>query len=658
MASPASLTATLNDPARLAALQAALLLDSVAEPEFDRLTRLAKRVLDVPTALISLVDGRRQFFKSCIGLNGWPAEQRGTPLSHSFCQYVVHSGVPLAIDDAREDALVRENLATTELDVVAYLGVPLRSRDGHVLGTICAVDTIVRRWNDEDIAAMSDLAEGVMTEIVLGEEVRALRAAETALADAAEAAVSAAEAKARFLAGMSHELRTPLNGILGILDLLDGGEPHHRDLLRTARSSGAELLRIVNDVLDFSKLEAGKLRLDPHPFALDELVEDTCHLLAGDAHAKGLELVTWIDPRLPQALHGDGGRLRQVLTNLVANAVKFTATGEVVVRAEAATGDHVRFSVTDSGIGIAPDRLPALFDPFEQAELSTTRHYGGTGLGLTITRELVELMGGTLDAESEPGHGTTFAFTLPLTPAEDGRAAPPPFSDAPRVLVAVTHAASRAAVADYLGAHGALCELATSADEAAWLLSGDASFALVIADPAIAPVCAVPTLVLRPAGETGPDELPTPVRRAQLITAATRRLRTTATAAPATVLVADDNEINRRVITAMLGRRGVAAEAVADGAQAVQAVQNGEFVAVLMDCEMPIADGFSATERIRAAGHRIPIIAMTGHVLDEDRARCRRAGMDDHLAKPIDAHSLDAILERWIYGSRSNQQSC
>ena len=540
MASPTSLTATLNDPARLAALHAALLLDSVAEPEFDRLTRLAKRLLGVPTALISLVDDRRQFFKSCIGLNGWPAEQRGTPLSHSFCQYVVHSGTPLAIADAREDAVLRDNLATTELDVVAYIGVPLRSRDGHVLGTICAVDKVVRSWTLEDIAAMTDLAEGVMTEIVLGEEVRALRAAEHALADASAAAVGAAEAKARFLANVSHELRTPLNGLLGMLGLIE--DDRHQELLRCARSSGSELLRIVNDVLDFSKLEAGKLRLDPHPFVLADVLDDTVGLLAADARAKALELTVHVDPRLPEAVRGDGGRLRQVLTNLVANAVKFTAAGEVRVHAEAATGDHVRFSVTDSGIGIAADRLPELFEPFEQAEASTTRHYGGTGLGLTITRELVELLGGHLHAESEPGRGSTFSFTLPLPAADD---APPTF-------------------------------------------------------------------------------------------------------AGATVLVADDNEINRRLIAAMLSKRGLATEAVADGAQAVEAVQAGEFVAVLMDCEMPVADGFTATASIRAAGNDIPIIAMTGHVLDEDRERCQQAGMDDHLPKPIEAHALDAILDRWL----------
>lgn len=624
-----SLTATLNDPARLAALEASLLLDSAAEEEFDRLTRLAKRLLDVPTALVSLVDGDRQFFKSCIGMTGWPAEQRGTPLEYSFCKHVVHSGTPLAITDAREDPLVRANPAVAELDVVAYLGVPLRSREGHILGTLCAVDTEVRGWSAADIAAMGDLAEGVITEIMLREEVRALREAEQALAAAADAAVEAAETKARFLANMSHELRTPLNGIIGILRLLTDGEllDEQRDLLGTARSSGDELLRIVNDVLDFSKLEAGKLRLDPHPFGLGDLVEDTCHLIAADASAKDVQLVCWVDPALPATSRGDGGRLRQALTNLVCNAVKFTDAGDVLVRAQAAQPGHVRFTVTDSGIGIAPERLPALFEPFEQADASTTREYGGTGLGLTITRDLVELMGGRLEAESELGRGTTFTFTLPLE-ALDEPAATPSLAGA-RVHVAVAHEPTRRAIASYLAAHGAVC-----AEDAP----------LVISDRAGSGIR------LRPAAQARRGDLPSPVRRAQLVRAVSRRIGP-APVGTATVLVADDNVVNRRVITAMLTQRGVTADAVADGAAAVEAVRAGDYAAVLMDCEMPVADGFTATALIRAAEPddvRIPIIAMTGHVLDSDRARCRRAGMDDHLAKPIEPEALDAVVERWI----------
>jgi signal transduction histidine kinase len=530
-----SLHATLNDPARLAALDATLLLDSPSQPEFDRLTRLAKRLLDVPTALISLVSDQRQYFKSCVGLSGWPAERRGTPISYSFCQHVVHGGAPLAIADARSEPLVRHNPATAELDVVAYLGTPLRTRDGHVIGTICAIDTEVRHWTEDDIAAMRDLADGVMTEIALTLEVRALRAAERELAEAAEA-------KARLLANVSHELRTPMNGILGILQLLaaDDLTDDQRVLLRTASSAGDELLRIVNDVLDFSKLEAGKLCLAPQAFVLDQLVADVCRLLGADAR---VPLVASVDPSLPETVHGDSGRLRQVLTNLVANALKFTEVGRVVVRAAPAGPGHVRFSVTDSGIGIGPDRLPHLFEPFEQAETTTARRYGGTGLGLTIARDLVELLGGHLQAESQVGVGSTFAFTIPLAPV--------------------------------------------------------------------------------------------PGRRLE-----------------GRVLVADDSEVNRMVVQRMLARRGLDVDVVGDGAQAVEAVRTGDYAVVLMDCEMPVTDGFAATARIRDAGAKIPIVAMTGHAGDDDRRRCLSVGMDDHLAKPIQLAALDAVLERWLPAAR------
>jgi signal transduction histidine kinase/CheY-like chemotaxis protein len=530
-----SLNATLNDPARLAALGATLLLDSPSQPEFDRLTRLAKRLLNVPTALISLVSGERQYFKSCIGLSGWPAERRGTPIQYSFCQHVVHAGAPLAIADARTEPLVRDNPATSELDVVAYLGIPLHARCGQVLGTICAIDTEVREWSEDDIAAMRDLAEGVMTEIALTQEVRALQTAERELAEAADA-------KARLLANVSHELRTPMNGIMGILQLLSTDEltDGQRALLRTASSAGGELLRIVNDVLDFSKLEAGKLCLDPQPFVLAHLVEDVCRLLEGEAR---VALVASVDPSLPQTLRGDGGRLRQVLTNLVANALKFTEVGEVAVRAEAAGVGRVRFSVTDSGIGIAPDRLPHLFEPFEQAETTTARRYGGTGLGLTITRDLVELLGGRLQAQSVVGAGSTFSFTIPLA------------------AVAPTRVEGR-------------------------------------------------------------------------------------------VLVADDNEVNRLVVQLMLAKRGLDVDVVGNGAQAVEAVRTGDYCVVLMDCEMPVTDGFAATARIRDAGASVPIVAMTGHVGEADRRRCLGAGMDDHLAKPIERAALDAVLERWLPAAR------
>ena len=310
----------------------------------------------------------------------------------------------------------------------------------------------------------------------VAKDVTARLRAETARQKALDRAVEASRAKSEFLANMSHEIRTPLNGVMGMLELLMDTEltPDQREYARTAAISSDALLGVINDVLDFSKIEAGKLELDIHDVDPGAVVEDACGMLAHQAHAKGVELTAWIDEQMPPVVRGDGGRLRQVVVNLVSNAVKFTEAGEVSVRAGVTPLDdgdlQLDVAVTDSGIGIAPDRLPDLFDAFSQEDNSTTRRFGGSGLGLAISRQLVEKMGGELTATSEPGEGSTFRFTarVQASAAERPTRRPrPTFPEGLRVLVVDDSRTNREIVRGYLNPRVTRCEQAETVQDAA-----------------------------------------------------------------------------------------------------------------------------------------------------------------------------------------------
>lgn len=703
-----------NETLRLQALREYGVLDTEPEEAFDELTQLAASICQVPIALISLVDAQRQWFKSKVGLS---AQQ--TCRDVAFCAHAILQNQILIVEDALKDERFATNpLVASDPNIRFYAGVPLITRSGLALGTLCVIDYLPRSLTDEQCKALQTLAHQVLTQLELRGSLRVLKALlaerrqmEEAAQKAREAAEAANRAKSEFLATMSHEVRTPMNAVIGMTELLLDTEltEKQRDFVETIHSSGEALLTIINDILDFSKIESGKLQLEQRPFNLRTCIEESFDLLAPEAAQKGLELVYLIDESTPESIVGDISRLRQILVNLLCNAVKFTQSGEIKLAVkvrklgvesdkQASKRSEILFAMQDTGIGIPMERLNRLFQPFSQVDASHDRHHGGTGLGLVICQRLCQMMGGRIWVDTEVGKGSTFSFTI-VTQALNS--APPvelkgtqPQLAGKRLLIVDDNAASCRMLVQQGQAWGMLTRVAQSGVEALALLRQGQLFDLVLLDGQIPGIDGLalatqiykqlshqklPIVMLTSIGQSETSDpriianfaafLNKPIKQSHLYKVLIQVLvgqpvrvslgpvpsrfpsidSQMAQRLPLRILLAEDNVVNQKVGLYLLQQLGYQADVVSNGLEVLEALHRQRYDVVLMDVQMPQVDGLAATRRICqewSPPQRPQIIALTANAMQGDKEMFLAAGMNDYISKPIRLQELVCALSR------------